>query len=254
MKTVYLDMVLLVNFCADYILLYMCSSLLHIKASLSRIVSAAALGAIYGAAAVIVPGTGILFLPVMLLMCYVSFGKRKILTYIRILLVVFIFSLLLGGITEMLTEAFTEKKNMHFGIVALILGLFALIVLVVCSQRLLNSQLNTQVVDAHICVGNEAFDTALLSDTGNLLRDPESGKCIIILDSAYRRVFMNNADAVNVAVFKTVSGNGIVEFYKADAVTVNDIQIDAYVGFCINGLCSFDGYDGIIPAGVVRNL
>lgn len=254
MKTVYVDVVLLVNFCADYIVLYMCSSLLHIKSTSTRIASAAAFGAIYGVAAVIVPSIGILFLPVMLLMCCISFGKRRILTYVRILLVVFLFSLLLGGIMELLTAAFTEKTNMHFGIVTVTLGFFALIVLAVCTQRLLNSQLNTSAVEAHIRLGNEVFSAVLLSDTGNLLKDPESGKSIIILDSTYRPVFLNNADAVNIAVFKTVSGNGLVEFYKADSVAVNDVQIDAYVGFCINGVCSFDGYDGIIPGSVVRNL
>jgi len=254
MKTVYADIVLLVNFCSDYILLYLCSCFLHIKAPLLRTVCACTLGAVYALLAIIFPVLKYLYVPIIMMMCLVTFGKRSMMTYVRILFVIFVFSFMLAGILEFAGLRHVNEKGILYSAGITATGFVAFYFISVFSQRILQYQLNTKSVQAKIELKNKILDIVLLSDSGNLLTEPESNKSVIVLDSKHRCFFSENCNSDKLMMFKTVSGSGIIELYKADMILANNNEIDAYIGFCINDACSFDGCDGIIPAILVQNF
>lgn len=252
MITVYADTVFLVNFFADYTLLYLCGSFLHIKVSWKKLMYASLFGAFYALGSIVIRCVGHFSFAALAAMCFIAFGKRSIISFIKILTAVFSFSLVLAGVAELLSNNFRNVSS--YNIVFVLMSVFVLYLIVSASCRIFYVDLSVKSVRVNIIKNNKAINVNLMSDSGNLLREPISNTPVIILDSRYKSSFESAHEQPVFLKIKTVGNEGRLELYIPDAVLINGKDTVAFVGFTSDSASSFDGYDGIIPGVLIQNI
>lgn len=190
---VYADILFLVNLSMDYLCFYLTNGILHRKPRAFRMLLASVLGAFYAVAAVFLPvGKVTAFLAditVCAVMCAIVYAKRgeAFRNYLVSTGVYFGISALLGG----LMTAFCSLLN-HLGLPLEVIGkdglsawLFALLAAVSAAVagtvgKFFRKSAGEQTATVGInCRGREVSLRAKV-DSGNLLRDPVSGKPVIL--------------------------------------------------------------------------
>lgn len=196
-QTVYIDLYILVNFSMDLLCLMITASLLHRRIRRRRAIMGAFLGGIYAAAALLLGWDGILGVVLDLLaaclMCTVVFFSRRQ-SFWRILqcaAVQTLTSMILGGV---MTALYTMLNRLNLPLEALqgdgiSVWLFAILSAIAGVATLRGGSflgLSRKTKTVNVCAvlfGKETTLTAMV-DSGNLLRDPVSGKSVIVADAA----------------------------------------------------------------------
>lgn len=172
--TVYLDLVIILNFLVDFLLILGTNRLSGFPLGMKRAAAAATVGAAYAGGCVI-PGFSFLGssfwrLVSLGLMSVVAFGCSKG-AYRRGILFVFL-SMALGGIALGLGSG---------GFWAIVLG--ALGVALLCVVGFCGKPGQQQYAHVTISHSNHQLHLTALLDTGNTLRDPVSGAAVLVTDS-----------------------------------------------------------------------
>lgn len=193
-RVIYGDVLLLVDFCMNCFALYITGYFISRRIKGLCLVGAALLGGIYSVTEVML-NTDNLFakatsLAVGLLMCYVAFGGYK---FIRTALIFFAVSALLGGLMygvyyllgSFHSDLFGNPRGYSYTHIPL--WLFAVLAVVSFVLAIIFSRLGRDVTDkreAEIIVENknEKCRLHVLIDSGNLVREPISGKYVILVD------------------------------------------------------------------------
>ncbi len=192
---VYVDLYFMINFSMDFLCFFLCARILARKLSLLRTLLACAIGGVYATLALFSCATGALALAVdvgvCLLMCFIAlWGKRSSAGATLVFSVAyFVVSMLLGGI---MTGVFNllnklslplgkiESDGISVWILALLAVVSGVITLLGGGFFKKRSQIRRAEVDVTL-FGTERSFSAIV-DSGNLLRDPLSGKSVIVLD------------------------------------------------------------------------
>ena len=167
---IYLDVLMLLNFLVDLLLLVGTNRLSGHSPGCRRALPAAVLGGIYGGVCLL-PGFlflgGLLWRLVFLgLMSVMAFGLDLRRGFLFVLL-----SMALGGLTSLLNRG---------GFWALVLSAGAIAGLCLVGFR---GKVGVQrFVPVTICCGGRTASVTALVDTGNTLRDPISGKPVLVVD------------------------------------------------------------------------
>lgn len=254
MKTVYADFVFLVNFFADYVLLYVSSYSIHIKVKNSRLLLSAALGGAYAVVAAILP-TGriaVLFFSfiMLILMCFVAFYGSGIKAFVRLVINMYLYSFILCGI---LSLWFSGSETMVTTLLVSCVGL-------VIATRYLKADLlfkkDKKYVDVVFFKESNEIRAELLCDTGNILKDPVTLLPVIIVSESL--VSDKSVCSTRTIPFVTVAGRGKLIVAKFDAVYLingkSRVRINAVVGVCPDEEITVSGYNGLIPAVLVDNI
>ncbi len=197
MQTVYVDLYFFINFSMDFLCLYLTSKLLSQPFSLLRIALAAALGGLYADLSLFLSlgGVwGILFdILSLILICVVAFGKIKNIGRLPLCTVVFVaVSAALGGIMTALYYLFNRTGIFDFmrggdgdGISVWLFALLAAVsaVLTLAGGRGAAKKMSASDVELEITVGGKTVSLRGMTDSGNLLREPVSGKPCIVADA-----------------------------------------------------------------------
>ena len=192
---VYIDLYVLINFSMDLLCLMTVGALLHRRVSRGRAILAAALGGLYSAAALLLSLDGVLgFLcdaAVAFLLCTVAFfSRRERLPSVCKSAAVFVLtSMLLGGI---MTGLYSVLNRLQLPLESLegdgiSVWIFALVtavagVLTARGGAFLGFSKRTSHVTVHAVLFGHAVELCAMVDSGNLLRDPISGKSVIVAD------------------------------------------------------------------------
>ncbi len=171
---VYMDLVLILNFLVDFLLLYGTNKLAGFSGSWKRTALAALLGAGY-AAGCFLPGCsflaeGIWPFAVLAAMAGIAFGFCK--SGVRRGVVFFLLSMALGGISTGLGS---------MGAWALVLAGAGLWLM--CLLGFGGGKLGSTYMPVTICYGDKQVVLTALVDTGNTLKDPLSGVPVLVADS-----------------------------------------------------------------------
>lgn len=182
--TVYVDMVFILNFCVNYLLLRGTALLGASAQRKRRCVFAALIGALYALA--VYPFAWLRLFPMKLitaaLMLLCAFGARR--STLRLAAVFGTLSLVLCGAifgVQMLQgRPFLYRKSLLFPVsfASVLLTAFA----VTLSCRLLLPRLNhapDSVVRLKLSIGNASTEITALRDSGNTLVDPVSGQSVL---------------------------------------------------------------------------
>ena len=192
-RVIYGDVLLLVDFCMNCFALYITGFFLRRRIKGLCLVGAALLGGIYNVAEIMLNTDNLLAkatsLAVGLLMCYVAFGGYK---FLRSALIFFAVSALLGGLMygayyllgSFHSDLFGNPRGYSYTHIPL--WLFATLAAVSFVLAVIFSKLGRDVTDkreAEIVVENkdEKRQLHLLLDSGNLVREPISGKSVILV-------------------------------------------------------------------------
>ena len=268
LTTVYIDVLFLINFSLDYMVIFLCGKLFHLKMRRARNILSAFLMSIYAVWALLFCGSyAILIISsmmVLLLSCAITYHIKRI----RLLLkVAFIFggiSALLGAVVNLLYRFISSiippviggngggMKVVVFTILAGISG-----ICIYFGNRLLTSEKGIREVTANIEIGGVSLDVHLLVDSGNLLIDPISGRRVIILSkNSSKRLFGTHANELSYLSARRrwicvhgVAGRKALQAFLPEKITYNLKEIDALIA--IGDENEYHGYEGIFPAALL---
>ena len=237
--TVYLDLVMLVNFLVDLLLLIAAQRLCGYPLRLKRAILSAGIGAIYAGACVL-PGfrfLGNMFwrLAVLGLMSVAAFGwNRSILR--RSAIFVFL-SMALGGIALGLGNG---------GAVALIAAAGAVCIL--CAVGFRGGVGKKTYVPVRLTYGGVTREMLALLDTGNALKDPITGQSVLVVGADVARQMLgltreqllspietmlrSEIPGLRLIPYRSVGNpNGMMLAVKMERVCVGDQEIGEVVAF-----------------------
>lgn len=193
----------------DYLSLYITGKLLHRKMTLGRTLIASAIGGVYGVAAAALGISGviqiILGIAVSAVMCVIAFSSEKFLAEIKICAVFWCVSAVLGGVMTAIYSflgsnigdalSAAHSPTLGYGSITKTdgsIGLTRLAGLAVISGIIVTSVVKLFSVSPvttgasvviTILLGTKSVKLDALTDSGNLLTDPVSGRPVIIVSA-----------------------------------------------------------------------
>lgn len=278
MRVIYLDVLLVLNFCMDYCILRAAAGLSGRQASHWRMVAGAGLGAGYAALSVFVPTVAAV--PIRLLwggvITQTAFGARSVRSWVRMYLMVLLAAFVCGGcvlaLGAMTGTDFYQGGALYAPVSRRVL--FSAAVLahgLSCVVFRRQAQERGETVKITVCGQEHAV--FLLCDTGNTLSDPMTGKPVVLLSrraaldllpqelhSIVLRLTRHNAaellSAQNTAgisfrllPFDSIGGDGMLLCFRPERMVRQDGTVyDAVAAIACTEICSGD-YDGLIATG-----
>ena len=194
-QEVYIDLLFLINFSMDYLCLYICGKVLRKRLKLLRLISAAALGGAYSVISLFFPfsPTVNLILDALfcLVICAIAFAEKG-----RRLSSTLLCGCLFVGISMMTGGAMTAIFNLLnrldlpldsidgdgistylFAIIAAVAGIITL-----RSGEIISRRSDIKECKLTVTISGKTASFFALSDSGNLVKDPLSGKNVILID------------------------------------------------------------------------
>ena len=219
-QVVYIDLLFLVDFSMDFLCFFVTARLLHRPFRLWRCMIAAAMGGIYS--------VGIIFLKLntflgliadlgfCILMCLCAFGIKnmKLDRFLLCSSVYFGVSMGTGGcmtamysLLNKLDLPFGEVENNPDGISVWLFGLLALFSGIVALKggQLFKNVSNDTVSAVDITYMGACLRVIGMTDTGNMLKDPISGRAVLIVDAETLKGLLSEK-CINSALVGDISG------------------------------------------------
>ncbi len=278
---VYVDVLFIINFICDYILLSVTSFFLKRRVRTGRLITGAAVGALYAALVFFMPMTSVLLLPlslaISLLMLLITFGAKRISLFFKNIAVFYLVSFVISGAGFALLSLANQRFGINFfmsaGIVYADINAYQLLISFICAVLVLHfacGYIRKLRIKSHFIYnvtiqknGKEVTDTALL-DTGNFLKEPLSQKSVLIAEwETVSKLFPQNTlsecVAENPTEFtyipcRTVSGRGGLFAFVPDAVSADGTPYPEafYVGISEKSLDKDGSYRIILPNTALR--
>ena len=198
MQVIYIDILLLINFSMDFVALFLTARLMHARAKAIPLAAASLIGAGYEALRLFIswslPLSVISDIACAVLMCVIALGASELL---RTTLTFLCASIIIGGTMTALysfagmgdglfsgssAESTDALLELPFGRFIPAAALSAAFALLLC--RTLRSRLGRKKCICRITVNGSSAELSGLYDSGNLLRDPLSGRPCILLTPA----------------------------------------------------------------------
>ncbi len=194
-QDVYIDLLFLINFSMDYLCIYICSRILHRKMRLYRMLTASIFGGIYSIISLFLPFSPVLSLAAdcvaCIIMCAIVYCEKGR-SAGSALLSCFLFigiSMMMGGC---MTAIFNLLNKLELpldgieadGISTYIFALLAIIAGVISlkSGQLISRRAPIKECKLYVKFCGKDFEFLALSDSGNLVRDPISGRAVIFVE------------------------------------------------------------------------
>ncbi len=205
MRVFYVDIYFLINFTVDLLALYFSASLLHMPMHRVRLSLAAAVGAVFATAAVLLYERTLLVfsLAFVSLFVMVILVARQASPYrrLRLALLFFLFQLLIGGIVHWgygvleggLKNISTEGGVENRGLLYLSVLILLAIGILRFSMGLLSHVRSEKSLSVQISVGEKNYTGTALVDSGNFLRDPFDGTAVVLIKPSVARRLLPEA-------------------------------------------------------------
>lgn len=251
---IYLDIVLLINFGFDFLLLLSVSLILRRNASIYKLLIGAFIGSISILTLFMKINSIQLFfikLVISILMCISSFKYKNIKYTIKNIIFLYISSIVLGGALYLLNIELSYKnqgiifyKN-KLSINFIILIITTPIILYIYIKECKNLKINySNYHKVEIKINNETIKCNGFIDTGNKLKDPYKKRPIILMNNNY----LEKKDINKIIVpAHTIMGTKLIECIKINNLKIdnNEIKKEVLLGF-INKKIKIDGIDCLL--------
>ena len=264
-QSVYADVLFLINFSMDFLSLYICARVLHKRIWTLQMTVSASLGGIYSVARIFFDPSLILQLvfdvAVAMLMCFIAYGRgRRIRSLFGDTLVFFVCEMLFGGIFTASYNlfgkdvAYSVKSISDIGLVENDMPIWLFAVLAVASALvtylaglLFKSSGAKKSVRIRISLDENKTYILALVDSGNLLRDPISGRAVIIVGYDTLKTFLPRS-LKNALVCDKIGGDLGEKTYGMRFIPYESVgKSDVFIGFIPDGLGVYrkDGWEEI---------
>lgn len=249
---IYLDLIMILNFSLDFILLLSVSLILKRNIKLARIM----LGAFIGGISILLLFMNInnitLFLLKVLIsivMVLTTFGYRNIKYTLINLLYLYMSSVILGGFLYLLNLEFSYK---HVGIIFynnglsvnfIFLIIFSPVILYIYIKQTKNLRYNySNYYNIEIYLNQKKYKYTAYMDTGNVLVDTLTNKKVVLID---KRKLLFNIKEFRLIPYMSVGGSNMIKVIKIDKLVFDNKEYsDILLG--IMDKISLDGVDVIL--------
>ena len=288
-RDVYVDILFLINFSMDYLCLYICAKVLHRKMKLGRMVIASAIGGIYSVLSLFVglpsPRSLLIDCAVCFIMCMIAFFEKE-----RGRGSLFVAAFLYVGISMMTGGCMTAIFNLlnkfdlpldsieSDGISTYLFAFLALVAGVISlkSGQMISKKGSIRECKLHVRFCGKDFEFSGFADSGNLVRDPISGKAVIFLErdviereqslaflDKYARGMLDSdipCKSLRLISLHTATGQSIAVAALPESIKIEyedskkrtkSLAIDALISPTSIGK-SAQGYNAIIPAEILK--
>jgi len=252
MMKIYLDLIMILNFAIDFILLLTVSLILKRNVSITRIM----LGAFVG-------GLSILFLffdmnsillfifkiIISILMTLITFKYINIKYTLINLLYLYMSSIILGGFLYLLNIEFSYEKvgiifiNNGLSINFIFLLIFSPIILYIYTKQTKNLKYNySNYYNIEIINKNKKYKYTAYMDSGNVLVDSLTKKSVILID---KRKLLFNIKEFRLIPYMGVNGSNMIKVVKIDKLLFNNKEYSNVLLGIMDSI-SLDGVDVIL--------
>ena len=247
---IYIDLILLLNFSFDFILLLSVSLILRRNAKIYKLLIGAFIGSISILTLFIKITSLELFvikIIISILMCLISFNFKNIRYTLKNILYLYISSIILGGSLYLLNIELTYKNqgiifyknklSINF-IILVIISPIIIYIYIKETKKLKNNYSNYHQVE--IKIRDKIIKCTGYIDTGNKLKDPYKKRPIIL---------MNNIK-INKPIYvpaHTISGTSLIKCEKIENLKIDNkpIKREVLLG-CINRKIKIDGIECLL--------
>ena len=259
---IYIDLVLLINFGFDLLLLFSVAIILRRKTNIKRIVIASLFGSITIISMFIeISSFCLLILKIFIsiLMVIITFNYKNINYTLKNLFYLYISSVVLGGFLYLININFSYK---HTGLVFYYNGLsinFILMIILspiiiwfyVKQGLLLKNNYNYYYSINIYLRGGEIIDTTAFLDTGNKLLDPYRRRPIILLNKELLK--FNYDNNIILVPYDSLNNHGLLKCLIPDKIFIKGIGVryNFLVGIA-NEKIKMDGIDCIISSSLIE--
>ena len=247
---VYLDIIFIINFLFDFILLLSSSIILKRRTSFIRII----LGTLFGSLSFFVlfirfntVSLTLFKIIISIFMIIITFGFKDIRYFFKNLYYMYLISIIMGGLLYFINNSFSSsngllfynsfKINIILGIVLSIIGIKVFIKNIRNLKTNYNNYINVIIYFKDYKVSVNAF-----LDTGNKLKDPYSFKPIILVDTKLIKE-INNPIYVP---YKTCNNEGLLKCIKASKMYIEGIGYKKNFLVGLTNSIKIDGVDCLL--------
>ncbi len=260
---VYIDLVMIVNFIFDFILLCSVNYILRRNVKFIRLILGSFIGSITLLILFIKMNNFILFIfkfITSIIMIIVSFGFKDIKYCGKNILYFYLVSMLMGGGIEFLNNQFSYSNeglvftNKGLGIsygIVLIIGFFMYLKYVKSFKDLKNHYSNYYKCKIYFN-DRDLVEVNAFLDTGNKLIDPYSNKSIVLLQDEF---FKEIDDLKPLYVpYSSLNNHGLLTCYKALKIEIDGKCYDKFLVGVSNENFFIDGINCIINSQIMEGL
>ncbi len=183
----YVDVYFVLNFCMNWICLYLAAKLLSAPMKIMRFLLASSLGALGALGLLFVSRqylVVLLHILLCILMCFAAVRHSGVLSFLRFCGLFFVFSLLVGGGLNALMNLAGAKDGELLDLLVYGILLFLILYLIwQISVGWIQKRLASRVTHVEVCYHGQRAMLSGLVDSGNLLREPMTGYPVILAKS-----------------------------------------------------------------------
>ncbi len=249
---VYLDLVMILNFFIDFILLLTVSIVLKRKVNIKRIILGAFVGGISILFLFFNINSFLLFifkLIISILMVIITFKYENIKYTLINILYLYITSIILGGFLYLLNIEFSYKQvgiifiNNGLSINFIILIIISPIILYIyIKQNKLLKYTYSNYYDVELIKNNKSYKYIGYMDSGNVLVDSLTNKKVILID---KRKILFNIKEFRLIPYMGVNGMNMIKVVKIDKLIFNNKEYDNVLLGIMDNI-NLDGVDIIL--------
>lgn len=225
--TVYIDLVCIINFIYDFLILLTVSFTLKRNRKIYYYILSSLIGVLSIFLLFLKINNIILFLLkilISIIMVIVAFGYKSIKYTISNIIYFYMTSIILAGFLYLI-KGNSSNFNLNY-IVLLIMGPIILFIYYKSNKKLKNTY--SDYYKIKIVFDNIEFNLVSFYDNGNNLKDPISRKSIIIVGNSRLEKIYNIRSPVYVPVI-TVKGTHLMKCFKPSYIILNDKKIYNYL-------------------------
>ena len=275
--TVYGDVLFLINFSMDFLVLFCTSRILHIKQKPYRLVISSVLGGAYAVAALFITNNVVSVLCNLasaLVMCFIAYPKVRGIGFFKCTALFYGLSLLTGG---GITASYLLLSKLGRGVsinsdfapvlsdiplgTFCILGAFSVAASFI-TGKIFGKHKEREEVSVTVVGKNGAATVCCMSDSGALLREPLSGSPVIILrlqcvkgcvepalyDALSSSDMTDCAEGLRVIPSKSIGGGKLLPGFLPEHVYIKGADKRAVIAVTDG---DFGGFDGIVPSDLL---
>lgn len=237
---IYLDLILIINFIIDYLLLYGTKKILKNKTSIKRILLGSIIGSI-SSLLMIYQNNIIMKILLSILIIIITFGINNIIKNITYF---YLLSIILGG-TLYLFDLNIYKLNYQ---ILLLISPILIYLYIKENIKYKNIYLNNYIVEIYI--NNKLYKLEGMIDTGNELKDPYKKRSIILVNinldyRKFKYLFVP---------FNALNTQGIIPCIKPDKIIINNKIFTNYLIGLSKDKFHLNGVECILPNTIKEEL
>ena len=272
--TVFGDILFIINFSMDFLSLYISGKILHLDMKKRRLLLSSAVGGVYGVASLFIQGalpSAVFNIAVYLLMCFTAYKNIVLSQYIKLCLLFYSVSLLMGGaVTASYSFIDSIMGNMWIGGTVtqakkIPFYVFATVVILCAVTAYITGRIfakSADIKDAYLTVVFEekTVDMHVLIDSGNLLHEPLSGAPVILIKNEKFRKLTGCTSKTLLENERLLSKTRFIPAHSAggDAMFYGIVPEQVYIGTkkekvpmkAVIAVCDntdFAQFDGVAP-------